>query len=100
MYIACATLQSYKVFSQITIRYRRFELKLRWLISKNNNPLTATDQGILLNIRLSQNYLIRSERPMRSVVLVVIPFSRQIELTVVPYFTARLPSVSPERILW
>lgn len=44
-------------------------------------------------------YLTLSERPMRSVVLVVMPFSSQILRTVVWYFTAMDDSVSPERTL-
>ena len=42
----------------------------------------------------------RSVRPMRSTVVDLMPFMRQMLLTVVPYLRARAPSVSPERILW
>ena len=45
-------------------------------------------------------YRTRSVRPMRSTVVGLMPFRAQIFFTVVPYFTARCPSVSPERILW
>lgn len=44
-------------------------------------------------------YLTLRERPMRSVVRVVMPFSSQSFLTVVWCFAAIEPSVSPERIL-
>lgn len=45
-------------------------------------------------------YRTRSVRPMRSTVVDLMPFRRQMFVTVVPYLRAMAPSVSPERMRW
>ena len=63
-------------------------------------PSPARGRRLFFLSSVRNRYRTRSVRPMRSTVVGLMPFRAQIFFTVVPYFTARCPSVSPERILW
>lgn len=56
--------------------------------------------GSLFSCGKSSDYLTRNLRPSRRIVVDLMPFSRQMLFTVVPYLRASAPSVSPERIVW